>query len=98
MLRVFGYTAWLPGTPVGDAIKKLRAQYYDRFSIRFSRPLPVDGLKEAITVRGDVLDDPRAFDHGAFHCPAETKANKFCGNCGACWESNRNVLFTMHGK
>lgn len=37
-LRVFGFTARLPGTPIGNAVQDLARRRWDRFAIRVSQP------------------------------------------------------------
>lgn len=46
---------------------------------------PVDGLTWAGCLKG-------------FVCPAQQRDDKYCGVCGACWESDHNVVFLIHGR
>ena len=90
-LHIFGYTARLPGTPIGDAIERLAEGDWGRFAIRFSgRDAP---LKSA------VLGDHRADSHpagGAIICPAQTEKTDCCATCALCWQSDRSIMFLRH--
>ncbi len=95
-LRVFGYSAWLPNTEIGKALARLMNDMWDRFSIRFSRRLPVDdGYPQAITVP----DAETAHKLGAIVCPAQTGKTMTCGTCGLCWTAREKVIaFIWHGR
>ena len=87
-LKCFGYTAHHSGSTIGRAVKALADEQWDRFAIRVSRPFPINE-REAIPLRN-------AFDTRHFICPAQTGADKTCGICAACWESDVNVAFKDH--
>lgn len=65
-LAVFGYTARLPGTSIGDAIVKVKQRHGRRFAIRFSD----GGLAEDCTVS---LRSGEPKPAGAFLCWNKTK-------------------------
>ncbi len=95
-MRVFGYTAWPIDTPIGATIKKLRDKHWDRFAIRFSRSFPLDFKREAVPFYEDELALGERVRNDCFVCPAQLKKDKFCANCAACWESDKNVAFLSH--
>lgn len=89
-LAAYGYTAWLPGTPIGDAIARTKEDYGRRFSIRWSNgegpfdcavPVPVRAVDESVN---------------AIVCPEQTGATAACATCGLCWGTDRNVAFIEH--
>jgi len=94
-LRVFGYTAWKPGTPIGDELDRLRIMRWDRFAVRLSTNVDVIGNKQAVPAYKDALGLDRHNDVVDFVCPAQV-ADKQCATCAACWESKRNVGFLGH--
>lgn len=81
-LHVWGYTARLPGTPIGDAIAAIRGP---RFVVRWSGggTLPLSA-------------NPEGFAAPAFTCPEQTGKAKSCAACGACWATLRAVRFIDH--
>jgi hypothetical protein len=85
-LHVFGFTAHLPGTEIGDALWDITNSLYDRFAIRFSG---LDG-----PMLGSQLQ-PEA-DAQAIPCPAQTGATDCCATCGLCWHSRRSISFARH--
>lgn len=92
-LRVFGFTAWPPSSPVGAAVARLADERWDRFAIRLSSTTP--GPSTAITI--DSADD-RAGD--GIICPAQTGAAASCGSCGLCWSATarpKAIFFLTHG-
>lgn len=86
-LRVFGYTAWRPATPIGKRIGELRDAHWDRFAIRTSagneepRAIVVDAAEQA----GD-----------AILCPVQTGKTASCGTCSLCWSTRRDIAFLRH--
>ncbi len=96
MLRVFGYTARLHEDPIGRALWVLREEQWPRFAMRFSRYKPVEFRREAILGYDDRLGLEPILWTNSFQCPAQKQDDKFCGNCGACWESDYNVVFLAH--
>jgi hypothetical protein len=93
-LHIFGYTAWLPGTEIGDAILKLIGDFPLRFHIRFS------GLFEPGQPMAVSADDGRAQEmvrlKTAFICPEQTGKTENCGTCGLCWTATKAVVFETH--
>lgn len=85
-LHVFGFTARLPGTPIGDLLLDLAGNQWSRFAVRFSGmrgPLLGSQLKPD--------DDPESID-----CPAQTGATECCATCALCWSSTRSISFARH--
>ena len=95
-LAVFGYTRRQPGSPMGDYIKQMRDRYWKQFSMRFSG---LTGEKNAFVLNGQT-NSPSIGD--AFVCKQEWAEQQgdltslYCGNCTACWESTRPVVFLEH--
>lgn len=88
-LVVFGYTAWLPDTPIGAEVGRLIDLFPGRAMIRYSN----GGMTTRSTVPiADVADCPP----GAFVCPEQTGQFDGCGKCGACWSTLKNVAFLAH--
>lgn len=88
-LAVFGYSAWHPGTPIGDAIARVKARHGSRFAIRWS-----DGQgAEDCTVSIKAADEAPA---GSFVCPEQSGRTRCCATCGLCWNSSKNVAFVEH--
>lgn len=91
-LRVWGYTARESGTPLGDAVARLNADYPERCVIR--RSGAVQGAMRSVVIN-------RASEAGeAIVCPAELGKTKNCGTCGLCWApaaTDKTIAFLLHG-
>lgn len=85
-LHVFGFTARLPGTEIGDMLWQLAGNRWDRFAVRFSG------------MRGDLMASQIVPDENpmAILCPAQTGATDCCATCALCWQSDRTVAFRRH--
>ena len=98
----YGYThrleTDLEGDEIGDAIAAVKAQFPDRFRIRWSFPAPlVDGAM-VIESEADAADAAQD-DLQAIICPAQTDATACCATCALCWATAENcILFWKHGK
>jgi hypothetical protein len=88
-LVIFGYTAWLSGTPIGYAVNELINAWPGRAMIRFSN----GGMRDRSTVPIVNAED---CPPGAFVCPEQTGQFDACGKCGACWSTLKNVAFMEH--
>lgn len=88
-LVIFGYTAWLPDTPIGAAVNALIDNHPGRAMMRFSNGRMRD--RSAIPIE-TAADCPP----GAFVCPDQTEQFEGCGKCGACWTTLKNVAFADH--
>jgi len=87
-LHVFGYSARLPGDPIGRAVAALRDKSWDRFAVRTS-----GGCEGPRTM---VSANPYP---GAITCPAQTGGTSHCGSCGLCWAPaarHRTINFLPH--
>lgn len=89
-LHVFGYTAWLQNTRIGQAIADLRSRRWMRFAVRTSGamtgPRTVVVAKEWPTIKAIV-------------CPAQTGKTKSCSSCGLCWSlaaRDKAIAFLAH--
>lgn len=90
-LYVFGYTAWQAGTPIGDAVARLRNEEWDRFAVRTSNAK--SGPRTMVIKT--VADLPQK----AILCPAQTGKTKNCSSCSICWSAaatDRSVAFMEH--
>jgi hypothetical protein len=88
-LAVYGYTARLPGTPIGDAVAEVKREFGNRFAVRYS-----DGGKaDDCTVS---IKEPSQKPPGSFICPEQTGATKACATCALCWTTKKNVAFLEH--
>jgi hypothetical protein len=88
-LAVYGYTARLPGTPIGDAIGYLMRDFGPRFAMRYSD----GGMASNCTVSVKAAD---LAPPDATVCPEQTGKTLACATCGLCWHSSRNVAFVEH--
>jgi hypothetical protein len=85
-LHVFGFTARLPGTEIGDALWDIAGNQWDRFAVRFSG---MPGERWASQMIPD--EDPMSI-----LCPAQTGATDCCATCALCWHSDRSIAFRRH--
>lgn len=85
-LHIFGFTARLPGTEIGDALWDITQTLYDRFAMRFS------GL-DGPMLGSQLLPDAHP---QAIRCPAQTEATDCCATCALCWNSQRSIAFARH--
>jgi hypothetical protein len=89
-LHVFGYTARHPEKEItGQKLQKLRDHLWPRFAIRFSGQ---PGPRNAGWYKKE--SDPIAPD--AFRCPEQTGKTQTCATCGACWATDKRVVFKLH--
>jgi len=79
-LRVYGYTAWLPDTAIGAAIRDAKSP---RFKVRTS----------GIDTR--TVDDFSTNDVG-IQCPVQLTQSKSCGTCTLCWSTDQVITFKAH--
>lgn len=87
-LRVYGYTAWPPGTPIGDALAMAREKHWDRFAVRLSNgvgPRTTKSVKTAAKAPAD-----------AVICPVQTERTECCATCGLCWSTDKQIAFLLH--
>jgi len=97
-VNAFGYTRRHPGMPdgIGDVIASIRKDHWDRFAIRFSGKT---GERNAFVLKGRTNSSSLG---DAFVCKQEWAEQQgdlsslYCGNCTACWESDRPVVFVEH--
>lgn len=93
-LNLFGFTAWPPGTKIGDGIARARDALGQRFSIRHSGrtgkwgSFTVDGATERRRF-GDAIVCPEQVE-------AERQTGRHCGNCALCWHSSLPIVFREH--
>lgn len=96
-LVVFGYTAWQPGTQIGDAVARVKNRLgFDRFAIRYSD----GGGERDCTISIYDLTAPT----NSFICPEQSRGVTsqgkpiLCATCGLCWSTRKNVAFVNHGR
>ncbi len=89
-LRIFGYTAWQPETPIGRAVAFVRDSFWERFAVRTS-----DGPGDAST---ETIDYPGRgrLASGAIVCPAQSGDTDCCSSCGICWATRDRIAFRQH--
>ena len=94
-LRLFGYTAHPPGSPIGLVIQKINGAFQDRCLIRFSGDAVGDGLPAARTIwrKPEAARVPEGIV-----CPAQTERTACCGTCGLCWATTAPIAFIAHGR
>jgi len=90
LLRIYGYTAWQPHTPIGRLIAHERDRNWERFAIRTSE----SDLPEKSTKTISFAPD-RARIGNARVCPADQGRGTTCGKCGLCWETQEPILFPL---
>ncbi len=93
-LHVFGFTARQPGTPIGDAVKKLAEARWERFAVRLSSELP--GRDRASTAPSVELAASLGIP-----CPAQQNKTDCCGTCALCWSPaarDKTIVFVEHGR
>lgn len=95
-LSVFGFTAYGPDTEIGAAVKSGRSEFRKRWAIRHSgMARPWGSFSIDYPTEKKLIGD-------AVVCPEQRHANDgtgkpvHCGNCGACWETNRCIVFIEH--
>lgn len=96
-LNVFGFTAWRRGTEIGDGVARVREALGRRFSIRHSGMTgPWGSFTFDFPTQKKRIGD-------AIVCPEQLSGNGdgppgvHCGNCGACWRTNKPIGFMEHG-
>jgi hypothetical protein len=93
-LRIFGYTHWPPGSPIGKAVTWLVQQYQDRVAIRRSNRVEAnDPLPPAYTVPRDAEAIP-----GTVLCPEQTGRTASCTTCGLCMDLRTGISFLDHSR
>lgn len=94
-LAVYGYTAHLPGSQIGEAVAAMNDAFPGRSMIRFSNA-PIERMA-ALSIR-TAADRPRT----AFVCPEQSNRKNakgqdvICATCAACWSTEKNVAFVDH--
>lgn len=88
-LRVFGYTHWQAGTPIGDTLRNAADLHWDRFAIRIS-----DGHIGPVALTVDTAED--AATARAIICPAQTGKTDCCATCALCWATQKPIAFLVH--
>lgn len=86
-LRVFGFTARTVNDDIGLAVVDMMERYDDRAMIRFSGA----GLPQ---LSSEVVKDPA--DARFIICPGEQAAERTCGNCALCMNSDVSITFLEH--
>lgn len=90
-LACFGYTHWKQDEPMGKHITCLKEQYDRRFAIRWSDYLGGDSA-HTFSNKVHVPGLPIKI------CPAQLQDDKYCANCGYCWNTTHPIGFIEHGK
>lgn len=94
-LHVFGFTAWADDTHIGSVVARVREIMPGRFMIRHSGRTGTWGSF-------DITDPfPEKTIGDAIVCPEQRETNlgdsaRHCGDCGACWSTDRPIAFIRH--
>jgi len=91
-LHVFGFTARLPGTPMGDMLWALTEENWARFAIRFSG---LDSQVKASVLQGDSSSNTPD-SAKSIPCPAQSDKSDCCATCMLCIYSQRSISFARH--
>lgn len=86
-LHVFGFTARLPGTEIGDALAPLIDNQWERFSVRYSGGA---SDRKSSNIQGSENDK------NSIPCPAQTGATDCCATCSLCWANDVSISFGRH--
>ena len=86
-LHIFGFTARLPDTPIGQALVHLMNDHLDQVAMRWS------GLK--MELHGSEVIQ-REEDAIGIVCPAQEDEDRSCATCSLCWNSERTISFLEH--
>jgi hypothetical protein len=93
-LRVFGYTAWSPETPIGTRLRDLADRRWDRFAVRLSRSTP--WRQSAVTI----WDAAAERSPDVILCPLQSGRTASCADCALCWSPaarDKTIAFLAHG-
>ena len=88
-LTLFGYTANMRGTTIGDAIWLMNIRYSERCVIRYSSSQATEDL-------GEWFAAEESFEGKSFDCPEQKGKVKDCASCGLCWTTSKTVRFATH--
>lgn len=101
-LNVFGFTAHNPDTEIGREVARVRSLMGQRFSVRHSGycgpwgSFTIDFPTEK-KVLGDALVCPEQIEAiRDMDRPEAERKRRHCGSCGACWSSDRPIVFVEH--
>lgn len=86
-LHIFGYTARQDA--IGEALKLLIKNRWDRFAIRSSGAVLSDVPAAIVIDREDQAVD-------AIICPVQTNKTACCATCGLCWSTSKTIAFLRH--
>ena len=86
-LHIFGFTARLPTTPIGQALVHLMNDHLDQVAMRWS------GLKQELH-GSEVIK--REEDAIGVVCPAQKDPDRCCATCALCWNSELTISFLEH--
>ncbi len=93
-LHVFGYTAHLPRSPIGQSIARLNRVFRDRWAIRWSSETEGFAANTLWHLASGRVPE-------GVVCPAQTHENVCCGACGLCWSPEMRdtpIAFMAHGR
>lgn len=95
-LFVYGYTAWPPGTAIGDAVATLAKDDWHRFAVRSSARMDDQADQRAAVLLPHGVVPLQTVVDGAIVCPEQVGKTACCATCGLCWNTQRNVAFVEH--
>lgn len=91
MMRLYGYTARMPGDPIHKEVWLLGIRFSERVKIRFSHAKSYSDLEPFTMYSG-----PASSEFEGFLCPEQSKKVGSCAQCAACWQTNKSVKFITH--
>jgi hypothetical protein len=90
-LHLWGFTARLPGTHIGNAVQKMiRCHGWSRCALRLSG---LDGPKRCSKT---IAKTNTATIDTFTVCPVELGRLPNCASCGICWRSQKSIAFIEH--
>jgi hypothetical protein len=97
-LHVFGFTAWQPGTEIGQLVLGANRRFSGRWSIRSSVPPTARAASMQATTIWRLPEADRVPE--GLICPASSHKTDCCGTCGLCWSpamKGTRIVFPGHG-
>jgi hypothetical protein len=99
MLHVWGYTARLRETPIGELIDTMNSAWPDRWRIRFSVAAETEDAPLQVTTIWRVPESLRQPE--GLVCSQQFDKTASCGTCGLCWAPAKDaerIVFVGHGR
>lgn len=91
MMRIYGYSARMPGDPIYKELWLLNIRFSERVKIRFSHSKGYDSIDPFTIYSGT---DKMEFD--SIICPEQLGKTESCATCGLCWGVKKSIKFLTH--